>query len=82
MEHGFYRADTPERAKRRRDYLATVFSAILTEPFTKQMAQLAANIDANAKKNATVIPLRICSSASRLRSSASASALEMNVTSQ
>jgi predicted nucleic acid-binding protein len=56
IEHGFYRADTSERAKRRRDYLDTVITAIPTEPFTKEMAQLAANIDANAKKNATVIP--------------------------
>jgi predicted nucleic acid-binding protein len=56
MEHGFFRADTPERAKRRRDYLDTVFDAIFTEPFTKEMAQLAAKIDANAKKNVTVIP--------------------------
>src|SRR5262245_1590417 len=56
MEHGFHRADTPERAKRRRDYLDTVFAAIPTEPFTKEMAQLAAGVDAKAKKSATVIP--------------------------
>jgi len=56
MEHGFHRANTPERAKRRRDYLDTVFVAIPTEPFTEDMARLAAKIDAEAKKNGNVIP--------------------------
>lgn len=56
MEHGFHRANTPERANRRRDFLDTAFAAIPTEPFTKEMAQLAARIDAEAKKKGTVIP--------------------------
>lgn len=56
MEHGFHRANTPERAKCRRDYLDTAFAAIPAEPFTKDLAQLAARIDAEAKKNGTVIP--------------------------
>src|SRR5436190_24255741 len=56
MEHGFHRANTPEIAKRRRDYLDTAFAAIPAEPFTKDMAQLAARIDAEARKTGSVIP--------------------------
>jgi predicted nucleic acid-binding protein len=56
MEHGFHRADTPERAQKRRDYLDAVFAAIAAEPFTQDMARLAARIDAEAKKNGITIP--------------------------
>ena len=57
MEHGFHRAGTPERAKRRRDYLDTAFAAISAESFTMDMARLAAKIDAEAKKKGNVIPV-------------------------
>jgi predicted nucleic acid-binding protein len=56
LEHGFHRADTPERAKKRREYLDTVFAAIPVEPFSKEMAQAAAKIDADAKQSGFVIP--------------------------
>jgi predicted nucleic acid-binding protein len=56
MEHGFHRANTPERALKRRDYLDAAFAAIVAEPFTQDMARLAARIDAEAKKKGITIP--------------------------
>ena len=56
LEHGLHRAQSEAVAKRRRDYLDTIFTAIPVEPFTREMAQLAANIDATAKEAGTVIP--------------------------
>jgi len=56
LEHGLYRANTAELARKRRDYLDTVFAAIPAEPFTKEMAQAAAKIDADAKQSGRVIP--------------------------
>jgi len=56
LEHGLHRAQTAELARQRRDYLDTIFAAIPVEPFTKQMAQTAAKIDAEAKRSGHVIP--------------------------
>jgi tRNA(fMet)-specific endonuclease VapC len=56
LEHGLYRANTAELARKRREYLDTVFAAIPVEPFTKEMAQSAAKIDAEAKQTGRVIP--------------------------
>jgi tRNA(fMet)-specific endonuclease VapC len=56
MEHGLHRANTAELARQRRDYLDTVFAAIPVEPFTKEMAQAVAKIDAEAKQAGRVIP--------------------------
>ena len=56
LEHGLHRAHTTEVARRRRDYLDTVFAAIPVEPFTREMGQLAAKIDAEARKTGNVIP--------------------------
>jgi predicted nucleic acid-binding protein len=56
LEHGLHRAGTPELARKRRDYLDTVFAAIPVEPFTKEMAQLAAKIDAESKQAGHPIP--------------------------
>src|SRR4051794_21363131 len=57
LEHGLHRAHTAEQARNRREYLDTVFSAIPVEPFTGDMAQLAAKIDAEARKLGRTIPL-------------------------
>ena len=57
IEHGVHRAQTPEQTKRRRDYLNTVLAAIPVEPFTREMAQRAAQVDAEARKAGAVIPL-------------------------
>ena len=46
LEHGLHRAQTAEQARKRREYLDTVFAAIPVEPFTREMAQLAAKVDA------------------------------------
>jgi predicted nucleic acid-binding protein len=54
LEHGLHRAQTTEQM--RRDYLDTVFAAIPVEPFTREMAQLAAKIDAEARKLGRTIP--------------------------
>jgi predicted nucleic acid-binding protein len=56
LEHGLHRASTTELAQKRRDYLDTVFAAIPVEPFTREMAQVAAKIDADARRTGNVIP--------------------------
>ena len=56
LEHGLHRAQTAEQAQRRREYLDTVFAAIPVAPFTKEMAQLAAKLDAEARKLGRTIP--------------------------
>jgi predicted nucleic acid-binding protein len=56
LEHGLHRAQTAEQARKRREYLDTVFAAIPVEPFTREMAQLAAKIDAEARKFGRTIP--------------------------
>jgi tRNA(fMet)-specific endonuclease VapC len=57
LEHGLHRAQTAEQAQRRRDYLDTVFAAIPVESFTREMAQIAAKVDADARKSGKVIPI-------------------------
>ena len=47
---------TPQISERRRRYLDAVFAAIPVEPFTKEMGQLMAKIDAEARKNSLVLP--------------------------
>jgi predicted nucleic acid-binding protein len=47
----------PKSRAKRRDYLDTIFAAIPVEPFTREMAQSAAKIDAEAKQSGRVIPL-------------------------
>jgi len=56
LEHGLQRANTAELTRMRRHYLDTVFAAIPVEPFTREMAQTAARVDADAKKSGRVIP--------------------------
>src|SRR5438874_12879301 len=56
LEHGPHRANTPELARKRRAYLDTIFAAIPVEPFTKEMGQIAAKIDAETKRIGLVIP--------------------------
>jgi tRNA(fMet)-specific endonuclease VapC len=56
LEHGLHRANTPDRARKRREYLDTIFAAVPVEPFTKEMGQIAAKIDAEAKQVGLAIP--------------------------
>jgi predicted nucleic acid-binding protein len=56
LEHGLHRARTAGQARKRREYLDTVFAAIPVEPFTREMAQLAAKIDAEARGAGRTIP--------------------------
>ena len=56
LEHGYWRATSPEIAARRRAYLDAIFAAIPVQPFTHEMGQLAAKIDAEARKRGLVIP--------------------------
>jgi tRNA(fMet)-specific endonuclease VapC len=56
LEHGLHRANTAELARKRRDYLDSVFAAIPVESFTKEMGQAAAKLDAEAKQAGRVIP--------------------------
>jgi predicted nucleic acid-binding protein len=50
LEHGLHRARTAEQARRRREYLDTVFAAIPVVPFTQAMAQVAAKVDADTRR--------------------------------
>ena len=56
LGHGLHRAQTTEQARKRREYLDSVFAAIPVEPFTREMAQLAAKIDAQARQLSRTIP--------------------------
>src|ERR1017187_9289547 len=56
LEHGLHRAQTTVQARKRREYLDTVFAAIPAEPFTREMAQLAAKLDAEARQTGRTIP--------------------------
>jgi tRNA(fMet)-specific endonuclease VapC len=58
LEHGIHRANTQALFRQRRAYLDTVFFAIPAEPFTKAMAQLAAKIDADARRTGSIIPFQ------------------------
>jgi tRNA(fMet)-specific endonuclease VapC len=55
LEHGWHRANTPEVARKRREYLDEVLSIIPVESFTRQMGVLAAGIDAETKRAGRVI---------------------------
>jgi tRNA(fMet)-specific endonuclease VapC len=56
LEHGLHRAQTPEQAQKRRNYLDEVFAAIPVESFSREMAQIAAKVDADARRVGKVIP--------------------------
>lgn len=56
LEHGYWRAATPEIAEKRRVYLDGIYSAIPVHPFTHEMGQLAGKIDAECRKQSVVIP--------------------------
>ena len=56
LEHGLHRAQTPEQAQKRRNYLDEVFAAIPVESFSREMAQIAAKVDADARQVGRVIP--------------------------
>ena len=56
VAHGIWRANTPELAERRRVWLQEVFAAISVQPFTKEMGERAAKIDAESRKTGLVIP--------------------------
>ncbi len=56
LEHGLHRAQTSEQAQRRRNYLDEVFAVIPVESFSREMAQIAAKVDANARRVGKVIP--------------------------
>lgn len=56
LEHCLHRAQTTDQAKARREYLDTVFAAIPVEPVTREMAQRAAKIDAEARRFGRTIP--------------------------
>lgn len=55
LEHGWHRANTPEAAAKRRRYLDEMLAILPAEPFTREMAVLAARIDADIRKMGLVI---------------------------
>lgn len=56
LEHGIYRAQSPKQASKRRTYLDTVFAAIPTEPFTREIGRVVAQLDAEARIKGTTVP--------------------------
>ena len=56
LGHGVYRAQSPQQASKRRSYLDTVFAAIPAEPFTREIGEVVAQIDAEAWINGITIP--------------------------
>lgn len=56
LEHGYWRASTPEIAQRRRAYLDEIFASIPVQPFILEMGQLAGKVDAEARMQGVVIP--------------------------
>jgi tRNA(fMet)-specific endonuclease VapC len=56
LEHGLHRAQTAEQAQKRRGYLEAIFAAIPVESFSREMAQIAAKVDADARRVGKVIP--------------------------
>jgi len=56
LEHGNHRAQTAEQAQKRRVYLDAVFAAIPVESFSREMARIAAKVDADARSVGKVIP--------------------------
>lgn len=56
LEHGIYRAQSPQQAAKRSRYLETVFAAIPAEPFTRDIGHIVAQVDAEARKQGLVIP--------------------------
>jgi predicted nucleic acid-binding protein len=56
LEHGIYRAQSPQQAARRRSYLETVFAAIPVVPCTRDIGQIVARVDAQARQRGVVIP--------------------------
>lgn len=49
LEHGYWRAVSPEQRKRRREYLDAVYRALIIEPLTYRIALLAGKIDGLTK---------------------------------
>lgn len=56
LEHGIYRAQSPQQAAKRSRYLETVFAAIPAEPFTREIGHVVAQVDAEARRAGLVIP--------------------------
>jgi predicted nucleic acid-binding protein len=56
LEHGIYRAQSPQQASKRRAYLDTAFAAIPAEPFTREIGKVVTQIDAEARMNGIAIP--------------------------
>jgi len=56
LEHGLHRARSEQQVTRRRDYLDNLFAAVPVESFTKEMAQIAAKIDAESRRLGITVP--------------------------
>lgn len=57
LEHGYYRANSPSVAARRRRYIDDALSALPVETLTEEIARYAASIDASCKNSGLVIPV-------------------------
>ncbi len=55
LEHGWHRANSPETVTRRRQFLDEVLAVLPVEPFSREMAVLAAKIDAEMKRAGLVL---------------------------
>lgn len=57
LEHAFWRAGAPGIAVRRRAYLDQLLASVPVQPFTAEIADLAAHINAKACERGAPIPL-------------------------
>ncbi len=51
LEHGIYRAQSPQQASERHSYLDKVLAAIPAEPSTREIGKVVAQLDAEARMN-------------------------------
>lgn len=56
LEHGLHRAQAAEQARTRREYLDNVCATVPVEPSTREMAQLAAKIEAETRQLGRTTP--------------------------
>lgn len=57
LEHGWYRARSRQIANQRRRFLDTVYEAFPVLPFTREIAQAAARIDARCRRQGKIVPV-------------------------
>ena len=55
IAHGGWRADSVVRMQRRRAFLDSIYSTTPIQPFAKEMAEVAAKVDAEMRQSGRVV---------------------------